>query len=147
MWISQIDITLLLLTVSVPAMCYVAHILYKTLITNEQFFYPGSGKGHSQLPLSAAVKYYTTVRAVTGAGNVLESASDGILVDVTAPVAEIPSLGGKTLNRTHARTGSTEALYQKETDSYTVGWHVDDRESGVNDVWFRVGTYPGTSTR
>ncbi|KAK2165039.1 hypothetical protein NP493_1368g00012 [Ridgeia piscesae] len=103
----------------------------------------GSGKGQGQLPLSAAVKYYTTVRAVTGAGNVLESASDGILVDVTAPVAGITSLGGKTLNRTDARTESTEVLYQKEADSYTVGWDVDDRESGVSGVWFRMGTYLG----
>ena len=124
---------------------YVAQILYQTL--KKKILYPGSGKGQSQLPLSAAVKYYTTVRAVTGAGNVLESASDGILVDVTAPVAEITSLGVKTLNRTDARTESTEMLYQKEADSYTVGWHVDDRESGVSGVWFRVGTYPGMSTR
>ena len=93
------------------------------------------------------MKYYTTVRAVTGAGNVLESASDGILVDVTAPVAEITSLGRKTLNRTDARTESTEVLYQKEADSFTMGWDVDDRESGVSGVWFRVGTYMGKSAR
>ena len=77
----------------------------------------------------------------------LESASDGILVDVTAPVAEITSVGGKTLNRTDARTGSTEVLYQKDADSYTVGWDVDDRQSGVSDVWFRVGTHLGKSAR
>ena len=91
------------------------------------------------------MKYYTTVRAVTGAGHVLESAADGTLVDVTAPAAEITSVGGKTLNRTDARTVSTVVLYQKEADSYTVGWDVDDRESGVSGVWFRVGTYPGMS--
>ena len=77
----------------------------------------------------------------------LESASDGILVDVTAPVAEITSLGGKTLNRTDARTRSTEAVYQKEADSYTVGWDIDDRESGVSGAWFRVGTTLGKSAR
>jgi len=106
-----------------------------------------SGKGQSQLHLEAAVTYYTTVRAVTGAGHVLESATDGTLVDVTAPVAEITSLGGQTLNRTDARTVSTEVLYQKEADAYTLGWHVDDRESGVSGVWFRVGTTLGKSER
>ena len=94
------------------------------------------------MSLSAAVKYYTTVRAVTGAGNVLESATDGILVDVTSPVAAIKSLGGILLNTTDGMAVTSE-VYQRESDSYTVAWTVDDPESGMTDLWFRIGTHPG----
>ena len=45
--------------------------------------------------LSAGVKCYTTGRPVTGAGGVLESASDGFLVDVTAPARVIKSVGSR----------------------------------------------------
>jgi len=95
--------------------------------------------------LSAGIKYYTTVRALTGAGSVLESVSDGFLVDVTPPVPVIKSTGGVALNLTDRATTST--IYQKEVDSFTAAWVVNDPESGVSDVWFRLGTYPGRSCR
>ena len=103
----------------------------------------GSGKGQGQVALSAGVKYYTTVRALTGAGAVLESVSDGFLVDVTAPVPVVKSTGGVALNLT-ARA-ATSTIYQKEVDSFTAAWDVSDPESGVSDVWFHLGTYPGRS--
>ena len=105
----------------------------------------GSGKGQGQVALSAGIKYYTTVRALTGAGSVLESVSDGFLVDVTAPVPVIKSTGGVALNLTDRATTST--IYQKEVDSFTAAWVVNDPESGVSDVWFRLGTYPGRSCK
>ena len=92
------------------------------------------------MALSAGVKYYTTVRAVTGAGGMLESASDGFLVDVTAPAPVIKYVGGQALNLTDV----VEAvLYQKEVDSFTAAWDVNDPESGVTNVWFHLGSYPG----
>ena len=102
----------------------------------------GSGKGQGQVALSAGVKYYTTVRAVTGAGAVLESASDGFLVDSSAPVPTIKSIGGVALNLTD-KAATRAAIYQKEVDVFTASWDVSDPESGVADVWFHLGTYPG----
>ena len=104
-----------------------------------------NGKGQGQVALSAGVKYYTTVRAVTGAGGVLESASDGFLVDVTAPVPAIKSVGGRAFNLTDMVT-TTAVLYQKEVDSFNAAWDVNDPESGISNVWFHLGTYPGRET-
>ena len=39
------------------------------------------------LGLVTGTRYYVTVRAVTGAGNLLESSSNGVMLDLTAPVA------------------------------------------------------------
>ena len=96
----------------------------------------GSGKGQSQLTLSAGVQYYTSVRAVTGAGHVLESTSDGFMVDSTPPQIAVTSVGAEAAN-------TTRVLYQRETDLYRAGWSVDDPSSGVAGVWLRLGTYRG----
>ena len=51
------------------------------------FFLLLGSRGHAQLLLDAPVgqQLYVSVRAITGAGNVLESSSDGILIDSSAP--------------------------------------------------------------
>ena len=98
----------------------------------------GSGTGQGQLVLSAGRRYYTSVRAVTGAGGILESTSDGFVVDDTAPVVVVTAVGATAVKAT-----DSAVLYQKETDSYTAAWRVDDGESGVVDVAFRLGTFPG----
>ena len=94
-----------------------------------------SGTGQGQVVLSTGRSYYTSVRAVTGAGGVLESTSDGFVVDGTPPVVVVTAVGATAVNTTE--------LYQKETDSYTATWRVDDGDSGVADVMFRLGTFPG----
>ena len=78
------------------------------------------------------------MRAVTGAGGVLESTSDGFVVDATSPVVVVTAVGATAVNTT-----DSAVLYQKETDSYTATWRVDDGESGVADVAFRLGSFPG----
>jgi len=96
----------------------------------------GRGKGQSQLTLSAGVKYYTSVRAITGAGHVLESTADGFSVDATSPVMTVTSVGATAAN-------TTTVLYQKDKDSYTAAWAVDDPGSGVTGVTLTLGSYPG----
>ena len=100
----------------------------------------GSGKGQSQLVLSPGESYYTSVRAVTGAGGILESTSDGFVVDVTAPSVVVTSVAATTFNTTDSQAA---VLYQKEPESYTAAWQVNDQESGMADVRFHLGTYPG----
>ena len=96
----------------------------------------GNGKGQGQLQLTPGLKYYASVRAVTGAGQVLESSSDGFVVDTSPPTVTIVSVGAETVNE-------TTVFYQKEMDSYTAAWSTGDTESGVDDVTLRLGTYPG----
>ena len=44
-----------------------------------------SGYAQSTLPLQPESTYYTTVRGITNAGNVIEATTDGFVVDVTPP--------------------------------------------------------------
>ena len=104
----------------------------------------GSGKCHSQMALAAGVTYYTTVRALTGAGNVLEATSDGFEVDVTPPTVSISSVADTQTNASAVEhTHPLSVLYQDYPYSLTASWDVKDTDSGTRDVWFRIGTYPG----
>jgi hypothetical protein len=52
-------------------------------------FSPGissSGYAQANLQLKSQTNYYSSVRAITNVGNVLEAVSDGFTVDTTAPV-------------------------------------------------------------
>jgi len=44
-----------------------------------------SGYAQANLELKSSVTYYTTVRAITNVGSVLESVSDGFTVDTSPP--------------------------------------------------------------
>ena len=108
----------------------------------------GSGKCHGQLALAADVTYYTTVRALTGAGNVLEATSDGFQVDVTAPTVSIGSVANTQMNDSAVEsTLPLSELYQDDPYSFTASWDVQDTDSGTREVWFSVGTYPGEVER
>ena len=82
-------------------------------------------------------RYYTSVRAITRVGNVLESHSDGFVVDTTAPSLTITSVGGEPLN------SSVDVMYWIEPEYFSAAWEAGDTESGIGDVWYHMGTYPG----
>lgn len=48
-----------------------------------------SGYAQANLLLKPGTEYYSSVRAVTNAGNVLESVSDGFTVDRSPPVVTL----------------------------------------------------------
>ena len=54
----------------------------------------GHGKAQSPLPLEDGQTYYSTIRAITGAGHVLEAISDGLTVDRSSPNIEITNFAG-----------------------------------------------------
>ncbi|XP_070573548.1 uncharacterized protein [Ptychodera flava] len=91
-----------------------------------------SGKAQSLLPLEAPLTYYTTVRAITGAGNVLDSVSDGFTVDTTPPIITVDNF-------------DSGRMYQKFSDSIVDSWHVTEDESEVYFTEFCYGSYPGAS--
>lgn len=61
-----------------------------------------SGFAHTTVQLQSNITYYSTVRGITNAGNVLESVSDGFTVDRSPPTMEmdryILRLCTKTIN-------------------------------------------------
>ena len=89
------------------------------------------------LPLKSSTKYYVTVRGITGAGNILESCSNGVVVDVTPPAIQISEVG---LEKTFP---SGQVVYQRETDSVTASWNSTDPENGINSTVVMLGSYPG----
>ncbi|CAC5392346.1 unnamed protein product [Mytilus coruscus] len=97
-----------------------------------------SGFAQANLHLKQETEYYSSVRAVTNAGNVLETVSDGFTVDTTPPVITLDRL---TDNDASEMEGGS-SIYQKTVDSLSALWHYSDEESGIQRAWFSVGTYP-----
>ena len=48
-----------------------------------------SGHAHATLPLKPETNYYTAVRGITNGGNVVQSVSDGFMVDTSPPLITI----------------------------------------------------------
>ncbi|XP_077996024.1 uncharacterized protein LOC144449371 [Glandiceps talaboti] len=101
----------------------------------------GSGKAQSLLPLESGIQYYTTVRALTGAGNVLEASSDGFTVDITPPSIHIETIGVIADNDTTVLNTETDH-YQKSLDSLIASWTILEEESEVTYTEFCYGSYP-----
>ena len=90
---------------------------------------------------------YITVRGITGCGRVLESTSNGFVIDPTPPSLEIIGTGNRAIERAQLN-GDLGAPVNHEEYQTVAGfssiWTASDDESGIpNDVSVRVGTYPG----
>lgn len=84
----------------------------------------GDGTGHAQLPVGGLGdltnrKLYVSVRGVTGCGNVLESTSDGFVIDTTHPSVRVVATGYQAIERA-----------QSSTSADGVTEHVDYQSSG-----------------
>ncbi|CAC5409205.1 unnamed protein product [Mytilus coruscus] len=97
-----------------------------------------SGFAQANVQLKPETRYYSSVRAVTNDGNVLEAVSDGFTVDTTPPVITLDRLTDK--DASEMESGSS--IFQKTVDSLSALWHYSDEESGIQRAWFNVGTYP-----
>ncbi|XP_070573688.1 uncharacterized protein [Ptychodera flava] len=104
----------------------------------------GSGKAQSPLTLEGGTTYYSSVRAITGAGDVLDSVSDGFTVDLTAPVITINSLGVFS-NNANVTLDVNSAHYQESVDSLSAEWSIIDEESTIQNSSFSYGSFPGAS--
>ena len=96
------------------------------------------GFGQAIVPLAHGLQYFASVRAVTGAGNVLDSGSSGVTVDVTPPEIFVKSLGHSSDND----TGLPDAVYQT-SEPMSASWATEDHESEVVTSTFYAGSYPG----
>ena len=48
-----------------------------------------SGLGQLPVDIEHGGSYYTTLRAITNGGNILQATTDGFIVDTTAPIVKI----------------------------------------------------------
>lgn len=92
---------------------------------------------------------YTTVKAITGCGEILESSSDGFIIDSTAPEVAFIAVGANAVEL--GTTFETENVihehqpYQTE-QLLSATWTATDDESGVqNEKLVKIGSYPGGS--
>lgn len=109
----------------------------------------GDGSGHAQLPLAGLPdlvgrRLYITVRGMTGCGGVLESTSDGFIIDTTPPSLEILATGQRAIEHAQSEDADIEHTSYQTSDVYSSIWSAMDSESGIpGDVMVQVGTFPG----
>ena len=90
---------------------------------------------------------YTTVRAITGCGDILESSSDGFVIDSSPPEVAFLAVGANVIEATTAsETGDIiHEPYQTE-QLLSATWTATDPESGIQDERIvKMGSYPGGS--
>ena len=93
------------------------------------------------LDLEPSTQYYVNVRAVTGAGNALDAASDGVMIDVSEPSVSDLGVGQPITGSEVQSPGSV--VYQKDPDAIPAQWEVQEGESPVTELTARLGTVPG----
>lgn len=111
----------------------------------------GDGTGHAQLPVAGLRdltnrKLYVSVRGVTGCGNVLESMSDGFIIDTTPPYLQVIATGYQAIEHAQSADGITEHMHYQSSDLFSSVWAAADPESSIpDDVVVQIGTFPGGS--
>ena len=107
----------------------------------------GDGSGHAQLPLPGLRdlgnrRIYITVRGITGCEDILESTSNGFIIDTSPPSVEVVGTGNQAIE--HAQGNSSDHMNYQSFDTYSSIWRAADPQSGLaDDAMVRVGTFPG----
>ncbi|XP_070573761.1 uncharacterized protein [Ptychodera flava] len=102
----------------------------------------GSGKAQSLVPLDQSQRYYTTVRAYTGVGNVLDASSDGFTVDTTPPHISVDQ---SQQSNDSAIANEESSRFQKSAQFITSSWEITEDDSAILITEFCYGTVPGFS--
>ncbi|XP_035662464.1 uncharacterized protein LOC118406510 [Branchiostoma floridae] len=105
----------------------------------------GSGKARAILSLACGTAYYVTIRAVTGAGDILESYSDGVTVVCSRPVVDITRIG-VDLSGGNTAVAAGETTYRQDKDALSAAWEVSDATCPVTSGWYQFGTVPSGSS-
>ncbi|KAI8514390.1 hypothetical protein Bbelb_087140 [Branchiostoma belcheri] len=105
----------------------------------------GSGIAQILLPLSPSNRYFSSVRAITGAFNILESTSDGFGVDQSAPSVSIVSVGEDEDDSGNKPLGRDTVYQAINTGSLAAEWNIGDNESAIAATWFAIGFTPVSS--
>ena len=88
------------------------------------------------LALHHGQTYYSTVLAITGAGNIMDVYSDGVTIDRTPALVNIVRLGDTFPSQ------ATDKIFQANND-LEFEWILSDDESHVSSTHVSIGTVPG----
>ena len=89
---------------------------------------------------------FITVRGVTGCNRILESTSNGFIIDPTPPHLQVGRAGLYALEYATYSYGETETgdIQYQTMPSYSATWSAADLEGGVvGGATIKTGTYPG----
>ncbi|WAR05119.1 hypothetical protein MAR_020488, partial [Mya arenaria] len=100
-----------------------------------------AGQAQVTLALVPGQTYFTTLRAITNGGNIMQTTTDAFIADITPPHLRIQTFG--------SGSPSTKPIYQQDSSSLSGSWsYSDDEIHDVNNVdnilvtWFSIGTFP-----
>ena len=86
---------------------------------------------------------FISFRGITGCGKVLESTSNGFVIDSTPPIIDILATGSQGIE--NADSSQNHAKYQAVSTLSSL-WEAQDLESGLSDnMTLRLGPFPGGS--
>ena len=107
-----------------------------------------SSSGYAQANLPSLYSFgsqrlYVTVRGITGCGDILESTSNGFVIDSVPPSLEIIETGSQAIENAQSNSGDSPAssVYQVEA-GYSSIWRANDAQSGLSNQTVDIGTYP-----
>lgn len=108
-----------------------------------------SGSGYAQVNLPnlhsfGSRRLYVTIRGITGCGDILESTSNGFVIDPMPPSLEIIDTGLQAIENAQISREEIAAngVYQVEA-GYSSVWRANDEQSGLsNQTLVDIGTYP-----
>ncbi len=108
-----------------------------------------SGSGYAQANLPNLHSFgsrhlYVTIRGITGCGDILESTSNGFVIDSVPPSLEIIETGPQAIENAQTISGDSpvSSVYQIEA-GYSSIWRASDAQSGLsNQTLVDIGTYP-----
>ncbi|XP_060596420.1 uncharacterized protein LOC132750448 [Ruditapes philippinarum] len=102
-----------------------------------------SGFAHTSVNLDHGVAYFSTIRAKTNKGNILQATTDGFEVDTTPPEIMFNTLTGSPLIEPDT------VIYQRDQSVLEASWNFTDTENikqeDYNNIelsWFSVGSVP-----
>ena len=106
-----------------------------------------SGSGYAQANIPnlhsfGSRRLYVTIRGITGCGDILESTSNGFVIDSVPPSLEIIGTNPQAIENTRTSGDSHRSVYQIAA-GYSSVWSTTDDQSGLsNQTIVDIGTYP-----
>ena len=97
----------------------------------------GNGRLQTLSQMEPGKRYHVTVRAVTGANNILEAPTDGVIPDVSPP-----SLNITMIQRVVTPDKVQGPMYTQTMKPFSATWEVEETESLVLGTTLALGSYP-----
>ncbi|XP_052806226.1 uncharacterized protein LOC128235445 [Mya arenaria] len=101
-----------------------------------------AGQAQVTVDISPNKTYYSTLRAITNAGNVLQTTTDGFIVDTTAPNISIVTLGSESMESGKSAFQIDETALPGSWSYHDVEIHDANNVDNILHTTFSMGSYP-----